>query len=62
MYDEGYFDDCGEYEDQFSGREYEDDDYEPDVDESQENNDFAHDSDMDNFIIEDQFLDGMHEE
>jgi hypothetical protein len=43
------------------GYEYEDDFYmdEPDVDERQEQNDFAHDDD---FPMEDQHLDGMYEE
>lgn len=49
---EGYFDDrdeCYDYD-------------EPDVDEFQENNDFAHDDDFDNYTPEDQHLDGMYEE
>jgi hypothetical protein len=37
-------------------------DHEPDVDELQENGDFAHDGESDNYIIEDQHLDGMYEE
>ena len=36
-------------------------DYEPDVDELKEHQDFAQDDDFHNYI-EDQFLDGMYEE
>ena len=64
-----YYDNFGEFyhesdyerpEDVDGGRDAYWDDLHPD--EFQENNDFAHDDDWDNYIAEDQHLDGMYEE